>query len=165
MTSQSKQPIKQFHKFQAIAGILTLLLVYQTQSSVVLADKIFAPTNLIAQSNTAVALDDKEGLSAQADHAIKREITVEARVKKLLATDTEGLPHQKFLIELSNGSTILIAHDLKYAPTVPIQAGDVLRIHGEYIWNSLGGLIHWTHHSDTPRHENGWIDFNGVRYQ
>lgn len=117
------------------------------------------------QAGVAAGLDDKEALSAQTDHAIKREVTVEARVKKLLPTDTEGLPHQKFLIELSNGSTILIAHDLKYAPTVPIKPGDVLRIHGEYIWNKLGGLIHWTHHSDTPRHDSGWIEFNGTRYQ
>ena len=53
----------------------------------------------------------------------------------------------------------------KYAPTVPIQAGNVVRIHGEYIWNRLGGLIHWTHHSDSPKHESGWIEFNGQRYQ
>ncbi len=117
------------------------------------------------QSNGPVALDDHEAIDAQVAHAIKREITVEAYVKKLLPTDTEGLPHQKFLISLSNGSTILIAHDLKMAPTVPIQPGSVLRIHGEYIWNKLGGLIHWTHHTDTPYHEGGWIDFNGVRYQ
>ena len=104
-------------------------------------------------------------LDAQRDHAIKREITVQAYVKKLLAPDTEGLPHQKFLIQLSNGSTILIAHDLKMAPSVPIKESDIVRIHGEYIWNKLGGLIHWTHHTDTPRHEGGWIDLNGVRYQ
>jgi len=160
MTNQPKR----FDKLQAVAGILALLVICQSQS-MALADKVFAPANLTNQANVATALDDKEALNAQADHAIKREITVEARVKKLLATDTEGLPHQKFLIELSNGSTILIAHDLKYAPAVPIKAGDVLRIRGEYIWNSLGGLIHWTHHSDTPRHDSGWIEFNGERYQ
>jgi Protein of unknown function (DUF3465) len=160
MTSSQRQ----FYKWQFLASVLTLCLAGQMQS-VVLAEKPFAPTNLLAQAQTAIALDDKEALNAQADHAIQREITVQALVKKLLPTDTEGLPHQKFLIELSNGSTILIAHDLKYAPAVPIQPGDVLRIHGEYIWNKLGGLIHWTHHSDTPKHDSGWIDFNGMRYQ
>ncbi len=110
-------------------------------------------------------LDDQAVLAAQAQHAIKLEVTVVAKVKKLLAEDVQGLPHQRFLIELSNGSTVLIAHDLKMAPVVPIKPGDVVCIHGEYIWNKLGGLIHWTHHSDTPRHEDGWIDFNGLRYQ
>jgi Protein of unknown function (DUF3465) len=145
-----------------IIAIIALFLLVQVHCAT-LAQKAFAPFGFPVQTNTAPS--DQEALTAQADHAIKREITVEARVKKLLATDTEGLPHQKFLIELSNGTTILIAHDLKMAPAVPIQAGDVLKIHGEYIWNARGGLIHWTHHSDTPRHESGWIDFNGARYQ
>src|SRR5262249_30638407 len=98
-------------------------------------------------------------------HAIKAEITVIAPVKKLLSEDTRGLPHQKFLIILSNGTTILIAHNIKIAPPVPLNAGDIVKIHGEYIWNPKGGLIHWTHRSDTPYHEGGWIEFRGVRYQ
>ncbi len=110
-------------------------------------------------------LDDREALQAQSEQAIKREITVTARVKKILPEDVQGLPHQRFLIQLSNGSTVLIAHDLKYAPAVPIKPLDVICIHGEYIWNKLGGLIHWTHRSDSPKHESGWIDFNGQRYQ
>lgn len=104
-------------------------------------------------------------MSAQAAHAIKVEVTVIAPVKKLLPEDDQGLPHQKFLLELVNGSTILIAHDLAMANRVPIRPGDIVKIHGEYIWNSRGGLIHWTHHTDTPYHEGGWIDFQGVRYQ
>jgi hypothetical protein len=109
--------------------------------------------------------DDSQAIRAQDAHLIKAEITACARVKKLLPDDTEGLPHQKFLLELSNGTTVLVAHDTKYAPHVPIQAGDILIIHGEYIWNRKGGLIHWTHRSDTPRHEGGWIIFNGTRYE
>jgi len=110
-------------------------------------------------------LDDAAVITAQAQHAVGQEVTVVARVKKLLPEDIIGLPHQRFLIELTNNSTVLIAHDLKFAPAVPIQPGDVVCIHGEYIWNKLGGLIHWTHRSDSPRHESGWIEFNGMRYQ
>jgi len=118
-----------------------------------------------SQTANVMPGDDSQAIAAQTDHAIRQEITVVAKVKKLLPEDVVGLPHQKFLIVLSNGTTVLIAHDLKMAPAVPIKPGDVLCIHGEYIWNKLGGLIHWTHHTDTPRHEGGWIDFNGVRYQ
>jgi len=152
---------KQFDKLRANAIFMIFLFSWLIQPTV-LIEKVLAQNGFMANS---VRLDDREALNAQADHAIKREITVEARVKKLLPEDTRGLPHEKFLIELSNGTTILIAHDLKMAPSVPIQPGDILRIHGEYIWNSRGGLIHWTHHTDTPRHEGGWIDFNGTRYQ
>ena len=88
-----------------------------------------------------------------------------ARVRKLLPDDTIGLPHQRFLVGLSNNSTVLIAHDIKYAQRVPVQAGDQVTIRGEYIWNQLGGVVHWTHHSDTFRHEGGYIEMDGNRYQ
>jgi hypothetical protein len=116
-------------------------------------------------ATAAIAGDDSEVIRAQNAHAIKVEVTVNAPVYKLLRDDTQGLPHQKFLLQLSNGTTILVAHDIKYAPRVPLNLGDRPTIHGEYIWNRKGGLIHWTHHSDTPRHEGGWIDLNGNRYE
>jgi len=121
----------------------------------------FAPVNQASSSAEGQA----EVIAAQAAHAIKVEVTVVAPVKKLLQEDDRGLPHQKFLLELVNGSTILVAHDIAMANRVPIRPGDIVRIHGEYIWNSRGGLIHWTHHTDTPYHEGGWIEFQGVRYQ
>lgn len=104
-------------------------------------------------------------LQAQSSRAQKIEVLFSAPVQKLLPDDTEGLPHQRFLLILDNGSTVLVAHDIKYAPRVPIQAGDLVTIKGEYIWNRRGGVVHWTHHSDTPRHEGGFIEFGGNRYQ
>jgi hypothetical protein len=119
----------------------------------------------VAPAAKNLAQDDNEVIAAQSNRLIKVEVTVTAPIKKMLPEDDVGLPHEKFLILLSNGSTVLIAHDIKYAPVVPVQAGDMVRIHGEYIWNAKGGLIHWTHHSDTPRHESGWIEFDGQRYE
>lgn len=110
-------------------------------------------------------VDDAQVIEAQSKHWKKVEVTITAPVRKLLPDDTRGLPHQKFLLNLSNGTTVLIAHDTKMAPHVPIEPGSIVTIHGEYIWNRKGGLIHWTHHTDTPRHEGGWIDFNGSRYE
>lgn len=110
-------------------------------------------------------LDQDEVLRAQERRLIKVEVTVEAPVYKILDDDREGLPHQRFLIALRNGTTILIAHDLKMAPRVPIAPGDIVRVHGEYIWNKKGGVIHWTHQSRRAGHENGWIELNGRRFQ
>lgn len=110
-------------------------------------------------------LEQNQILQAQASGLSKVEVLFAAKVKKLLADDTQGLPHQRFLLELNNGTTVLVAHDTKYAPKVPINPGDVLVIQGEYVWNKKGGLVHWTHHSDTPRHASGYIEFNGQRYQ
>jgi hypothetical protein len=112
-----------------------------------------------------VTYTDQEVIQAEQARAVKVEVTCCAPVKKLLPDDTRGLPHQKFLLQLSNGTTILVAHDTQMAPRVPLQAGDKPVIHGEYIWNAKGGLIHWTHHTDTPRHEGGWILLNGQKYE
>ena len=109
--------------------------------------------------------DDRQILQAQQQRMIKTEVTGRAPVKELLPDDLEGLKHERFLLRLSNGSTVLVAHDISYAPRVPLAEGDLIVIHGEYIWNERGGLIHWTHRSDTPRHEGGWIDFKWTRYE
>ena len=116
-------------------------------------------------TNVSPDTKDAEVVAAQSTGAIKEEVTVEAPVVRLLEEDDQGTPHQKFLIALSNGTTVLIAHNIRQAPKVPLRVGDIVTIHGEYIWNRKGGLIHWTHISDTPKHESGWIDLNGVRYQ
>jgi len=104
-------------------------------------------------------------IQAQTNHADKVQLTVGAYVKKKLKDDTQGLPHERFLLGLENGTTVLVAHDTAMAPYVPLQAGDFVVIHGEYIWTRKGGVLHWTHHTDTARHEGGWIDYKGQRYQ
>jgi hypothetical protein len=113
----------------------------------------------------ALCKSQKEVLEAQGAQARKVEVLFSARVARLLPDDTEGLPHQRFLLRLANGSTVLVAHDTKYAPHVPIQEGDRVSVKGEYIWNARGGVVHWTHHSDTFRHESGFIESGGKRYE
>ncbi len=107
---------------------------------------------------------DAQVLEAQANHQKKVEVTFTAPVRKLLPDDTKGTEHQRFLLELSNGTTVLVAHNTDLAPYIPIHEGDLLTLHGEYIWNRKGGVLHYTHHS-TNRHESGWIQFNGQTYQ
>ncbi len=111
------------------------------------------------------AVGDAQIIEAQAGHRSKIEVTLSAPVKRLLPEDTRGNPHQKFLLTISNGTTVLVAHNTKLAPHVPIQEGDVVTIHGEYVWNKMGGLVHYTHHSTSRHHESGWIQFNGQQYQ
>ncbi len=122
------------------------------------------PAGQTGQSPSA-GFGDAEAIRAQQLQLVKVPITVTAPVKKMLKYDDKGLPHEKFLMVLSNGTTLLVAHDTKMAPYVPVQPGDTVTVHGEFIWNEKGGLIHWTHHSDTPKHQGGYIDFNGKRYE
>lgn len=89
-----------------------------------------------------------------------------AQVFKLLNDDLEGSRHQRFLIKLSGGQTILIAHNIDLAARIDdLKKGDIVSINGEYEWNNKGGVIHWTHHDPAKRHSDGWIEHNGRRYQ
>ncbi len=76
---------------------------------------------------------DAAVIKAQKKHKRKVELTLTAPVKELLPPDTDGSPHQRFLLELSNGTTVLVAHNTDLAPEVPIHVGDLLTLHGEYI--------------------------------
>ncbi len=116
-------------------------------------------------ASTRPQVGQEQLLAAQSACSKKVQVLFSAPVEKLLPNDRHGTPHQRFLLQLSNGTSVLVAHNTKMAPAVPVQAGDVVVIKGEYIWNEKGGVVHWTHHTDTRRHEGGYIQFNGQTYQ
>jgi hypothetical protein len=95
-------------------------------------------------------------------------VTVESRgvVEKILKDDLTGLPHQRFIIRLKNGQSLLIVHNIHLAKRIDnLQKGDTVGFKGEYIYNEKGGLVHWTHHDPRGRHEAGWIEHKGITYQ
>jgi len=88
------------------------------------------------------------------------------RVIRLLPDDNDGSRHQRFIIELNTGRTLLIAHNIDLAPRVSsLRAGDTVEFNGEYEPNDRGGVIHWTHKDPRGSHEAGWIRHNGQLYQ
>jgi hypothetical protein len=89
----------------------------------------------------------------------------EGTVVAMLADDLEGSRHQRFLVRLSGGTTILVSHNIDLAPRVPIEKGDAVSVRGEYIWNEKGGLVHWTHRDPRGRRQGGWIMYRGRRYR
>lgn len=87
-------------------------------------------------------------------------------VIKVLSDDSDGSRHQRFIIRLDSGQTLLVAHNIDLAPRVAsLREGDQVIFSGEYEWNSKGGVIHWTHHDPNGRHATGWIKHNGKTYQ
>lgn len=90
----------------------------------------------------------------------------QGKVIKVLPDDNHGSRHQRFLLKLQSGQTLLIAHNIDLAPRIPsLKKGDTVVFHGEYEWNSKGGVIHWTHHDPGGRHVAGWVRHNGRTFQ
>jgi len=87
-------------------------------------------------------------------------------VAKVLPDDNNGSRHQRFILRLSTGQTLLIAHNIDLAPRVAsLQAGDQVEFSGVFEWNDRGGVVHWTHHDPSGRHVPGWLRHAGQTYQ
>ena len=90
----------------------------------------------------------------------------EGVVTRLLADDLSGSRHQRFVVRLASGQTVLVAHNIDIAPRVGgLREGDSVHFNGEYVWNEEGGVLHWTHRDPEGRHVAGWLKHNGRTYQ
>lgn len=92
-------------------------------------------------------------------------VEAEGVVVKILRDDTHGSRHQRFIVEIPSGLSLLIAHNIDVGRRVPLRGtGETVRFRGEYEWNNKGGVVHWTHHAPRGNHPGGWIEYDGVRY-
>jgi len=87
-------------------------------------------------------------------------------VERVLSDDTDGSRHQRFILRMPSGQTLLVAHNIDLAPRISSLApGDSVAFYGEYEWNPEGGVIHWTHHDPDGSHVAGWLKHNGQTFQ
>ena len=90
----------------------------------------------------------------------------QGRVVKVLRDDLKGSRHQKFILQVGAGHTVLVAHNIDLAPRVAgLKQGDYIEYNGEYEWSAKGGVIHWTHKDPNARHISGWLKHQGKIYQ
>lgn len=87
-------------------------------------------------------------------------------VTRVLPDDDDGSRHQRFILAVGPGRTLLIAHNIDLAPRIAsLKTGDRVAFYCEYETNSQGGIVHWTHRDPQGRHADGWLEHNGQRYQ
>lgn len=93
------------------------------------------------------------------------QIAGSGRVKKILADDNKGSRHQRFILQLASGQTLLVAHNIDLAPKIEgLQKGDTVVFYGVYEYSEQGGVIHWMHHDPRREHTNGWLKHNNRLY-
>ena len=128
----------------------------------------FVPRQRDARSSAGIeTVTADEALAAAFDNQRSNvQVQGSGRVIKVLADDSDGSRHQRFIVRLSSGQTVLIAHNIDLASRVAsLQAGDSIEFYGEYEWNAKGGVVHWTHRDPERRHVDGWIKHDGSTYQ
>ena len=104
--------------------------------------------------------------SAFENHKSNIQVRGTGIVTHKLADDTDGSRHQKFILKLSSGQSLLISHNIDLAPRIDsLSKGDTVSFYGESEWNSKGGVVHWTHHDPRGNHVGGWLKHNGATYQ
>ncbi len=94
------------------------------------------------------------------------QVTGDGVVSALLSDDNRGSRHQRFILRLTSGQTVLVAHNIDLARRIDdLRQGDTVAFNGVYEWNDKGGVVHWTHHDPAGRHTPGWLRHGGQSYQ
>jgi len=142
-----------------VSIVLALVLAYVFGQDHLPSTVTPAPSATVGNADQAVAA---------AFAARRSDVAIEGEgvVTKILADDTRGSRHQRFILRLPEGATLLVAHNIDLAPRLDtLKVGDRVRFAGEYEWNERGGVLHWTHHDPRGKHAGGWLELAGKRYE
>jgi len=119
-----------------------------------------------SQSDLPSAVSDNRSDAGSGQWRSGQQVEGAGIVSRILPDDNDGSRHQRFILRLRSGRTLLVAHNIDLAPRVSaLRTGDTVAFYGEYEWNEQGGVIHWTHTDPQRRHPAGWIEHRGRRYQ
>ena len=145
----------------ALAVAAYFALVPDSRTPVSPAAETHPGVSSLTRDNNDAALEN-----AFANRIGNQQIAGQGTVVKILPDDTNGSRHQRFIVRLNSGRTLLVSHNIDLAQRVDaLHAGDTVAFYGEYEWSPKGGVIHWTHHDPQGRHPAGWIKHDGQTYQ
>jgi len=148
-----------------------LIAAFVAAAYFALSPGLRTPDSHEAATRPGVSLETRASSDAILESAFTHRtsnIQVEGQgtVVKLLPDDTNGSRHQRFIVRLDSGRTLLMSHNIDLAKRIDtLRTGDTIAFYGEYEWNPKGGVIHWTHHDPQGRHPAGWIRHDGQTYQ
>ena len=143
-------------------------LIYIVVAAAALAYGLFQEQVTSIPSSASITSSNTESTlqSAYKNRQSDLQVAGSGIVAKLLPDDLQGSRHQKFILKLDTGQSVLVSHNIDLAPRISgLKKGDKVEFYGEYEWNSKGGVIHWTHHDPNHRHVDGWLKHEGRKYQ
>jgi hypothetical protein len=134
--------------------------------ALLIAATLLAGCSPVGGGPTTVSANDQAVAKAFASHQSGVAVVGKGEVDRVLPDDNNGDRHQRFILRVDSGQTLLIAHNIDIAPRIPaLKVGDVVEYSGQYEWNEQGGTVHWTHHDPSGKHQAGWLRCNGQVYQ
>lgn len=150
-----------------IAAIIIVLIgLYQAFFQDGTTNHSTATPSSTASESTQFRAQDKPIQDAIAQKRGDVQVFGEGVVVATLKDDTKGSQHQKFILKLASGDTVLVAHNIDLSPRLNgLQKGDTVAFYGEYETNDKGGVVHWTHKDPGKRHVDGWLKWQGKTYQ
>ena len=90
--------------------------------------------SLVAGDNSDAALEN-----AFANRISNQQVAGQGTVVKILSDDTDGSRHQRFIVRLNSGQTLLMSHNIDLAQRIDsLREGDTVAFYGEYEWNPKG---------------------------
>lgn len=155
-------------KLIAFVGLLGVIYALALQHGVFDRAAAPSPSDAVAQDapRPAQSCDDNALAAAYRNHESRVEACGHGTIAKVLKDDTQGARHQRFIVRLPSGQSVLIAYNFDIAPRIEgLRAGAPIEFTGEYEWNGQGGVVHWTHRDPAGRHPPGWIRYGGRQYQ
>lgn len=162
------KPVKPQKPIKGVLYRIAIMLVVLAIASFVY-NKTLGPNT--ASSGLSVISHAVAAGDSQISQAFKQQLSgiqVQSAgvVSRILNDDNKGSRHQRFIIKLNNGQTLLIAHNIDLAPKINgLKEGDAVSFYGQYEYNDRGGVVHWTHHDPNGRHVGGWLKHQGKTYQ
>lgn len=92
-------------------------------------------------------------------------IVIRGVVTRLIPDDPEIERHQRMIVDIGAGRTLLVTHNLDVSRRVPAGLGDRVEVRGMFEWNDRGGLLHWTHDDPFTGESAGYIRLRGACYR
>ncbi|MBM3248336.1 MAG: DUF3465 domain-containing protein [Candidatus Omnitrophica bacterium] len=87
-------------------------------------------------------------------------------IENILSDDLKPPPHQRIILRLENGQTLLLLFNIDVCPRIAdLAIGDKIDFRGRYLWNEKGGAIDYIHRDPAGRLAGGWIKHKGKTYR